>query len=126
MRNLAPQIGLFFLAGLISGCAGAKALSSDPPATGGDAVRGEQVIVQYKCGSCHTIPGIYNAHGVFGPPLNQLALRSIIAGDFPNEPENLVHWIESPTSMKPATAMPDLGLSDQQAREAAAYLETLR
>jgi cytochrome c1 len=52
--------------------------------------------------------------------------RTMIAGDFPNMPENLAHWVQAPTSMKPKTAMPDLGLTDQQARDVAAYLETLR
>jgi cytochrome c1 len=37
-----------------------------------------------------------------------------------------VHWIESPTSMKPKTAMPDLGLTQTQATDVAAYLQTLR
>ncbi len=126
MRSISPQFGLLFLAGLLSGCSGGKALGSYQVATGGNAARGEQVIVQYKCGSCHTIPGIHNANGVFGPPLNEMALRSIIAGEFPNQPETLVRWLRSPTSMKPSTAMPDLGLSEEQARAAAAYLETLR
>lgn len=126
MRTLFQQFGLILVAELLSGCTGGKALRSYHVATGGNVARGEQVIVQYKCGSCHTIPGIHNANGVFGPPLNELSHRSIIAGDFPNEPEILVHWVQSPTSMKPATAMPDLGLSEQQARDAAAYLETLR
>ena len=125
MRILFRQFGLILLAGLLSGCAGGNALSSYPVATGGSAARGEQVIVQYRCGSCHTIPGIHNAEGVFGPPLNELARRSIIAGEFQNDPETLVHWVMSPTSMKPATAMPDLGLSEEQARDVAAYLETL-
>ena len=126
MRVLAPQNGLLLLVSVLSGCTGGKALSSYRVATGGDAARGEQVIVQYKCGSCHTIPGIENARGVFGPPLNHMARRSVLAGDFPNEPQTLVRWVMSPTAMKPETAMPDLGLSETQARDAAAYLETLR
>lgn len=93
---------------------------------GGNPLRGEQIIVQYKCGSCHTIPGIRNARGVFGPPLNDWAFRNIIAGEFPNDPKTLVSWLKSPTSMKPKTAMPDLGLSEEQARDVAAYLDTLR
>jgi cytochrome c1 len=32
----------------------------------------------------------------------------------------------SPQTMKPRTAMPELGLSEQQARDVAAYLYTLR
>ena len=126
MRIPLPLFGLILFSGLLSGCTGDKALSSYQAATGGDAIHGEQVIVQYRCGSCHTIPGIRHAKGVFGPPLNDWARRSIIAGEFPNEPETLVRWVQSPTSMKPATAMPDLGLSEQQARDVAAYLETLR
>jgi cytochrome c2 len=126
MRNLFPQFGFLLFSGLLSGCSGGKALSSYQVATGGNPSRGEQLIVHYKCGSCHTIPTIQNANGVFGPPLNEMARRSIIAGEFPNEPESLVRWVQSPTSMKPATAMPDLGLSEQQARDVAAYLETLR
>ena len=118
--------GLLLAVGLLTGCTGGKVLSSYHVATGGDADRGEQLIVHYKCGSCHTIPGVPHANGVFGPPLNELARRSIIAGDFPNDPENLVQWVQAPTSIKPATAMPDLGLSNKQARDVAAFLETLR
>lgn len=126
MRNLLLPISLLFLAGLLTGCSGGKAVSSYSASTGINIHDGEQAIVQYKCGSCHTIPGIPHANGVFGPPLNAIARRSIIAGEFPNQPEILARWVQSPTSMKPATAMPDLGLSQQQARDVAAYLETLR
>lgn len=72
------------------------------------------------------IPGIRGADGVFGPPLNRMAVRSYIGGLFPNNPANLIRWVMSPHAMKPKTAMPDLGLSDQQARDVTAYLETLR
>lgn len=71
------------------------------------------------------IPGIKNANGLVGPPLYKIALRTYIAGELPNTPENLVHWVEQPTSVKPATDMPDLGLSQQQATDVVAYLETL-
>jgi len=63
---------------------------------------------------------------VFGPPLTSFGDRTYIAGNFPNVPKNLVHWIMAPQMMKPKTAMPDLGLSEQQARDVAAYLYTLR
>jgi cytochrome c len=110
---------------LLSGCLGGEAHPGYPVATGGSADRGRQVMVHYQCGKCHTIPGIRDAHGVFGPPLIAMGSRTVIAGNFPNVPENLVHWVQAPTSMKPKTAMPDLGLTDQQARDVAAYLETL-
>ncbi len=113
-------------AAVLSGCTGGQTLQPYTVGTGGYAHRGQQVMMKYRCGSCHTVPGIRNANGVFGPPLIYMARRTYIAGEFPNQPDNLVHWIMSPTSMKPATAMPDLGLSEQDARDAAAYLYTLR
>jgi cytochrome c len=113
-------------AGSLCGCTGGQATTPYSVALGGSSRPGKQVIAQYKCGSCHTIPGIPHAHGVFGPPLNFLGRRTELAGNFPNTPDNLVRWIQSPQTMKPGTAMPDLGLDEQQARDVAAYLETLR
>jgi cytochrome c2 len=93
---------------------------------GGDAGRGRAVIVDKGCGSCHTLPGIAGAHGLVGPPLSWFSRRTYIAGELPNTPENLVHWVQAPKSVEPNTAMPTLGLNDQQARDVAAYLYTLR
>lgn len=56
----------------------------------------------------------------------QIASRSYIAGNFPNAPATLAHWIQSPQALKPKTAMPDLGVTPDQARDITAYLETLR
>jgi cytochrome c len=112
--------------GLLSGCTGGRVHRSYTIATGGQPNSGQQVIVRYRCGSCHTIPGIRDAHGVFGPPLNSFGRRSMIAGEFPNEPDILVHWVMSPKSLKPRTAMPELGISEQEARDVAAYLYTLQ
>lgn len=111
--------------GLISGCTGGRFTRPYTVAMGGYPGGGRQVIEKYRCGSCHTIPGIPAAHGVVGPPLNFMASRTMIAGNFPNNPANLVHWIMAPQSMKPNTAMPELGLTEKEARDAAAYLETL-
>lgn len=111
---------------LLLGCDAGKERSAYTPEFGGSAQAGKFIIVKYKCGSCHTIPGVQNADGVFGPPLFSIARRSIIAGNFANTPETLEHWIMAPTSMKPKTAMPDLGLSEREARSVVAYLETLR
>ncbi len=94
--------------------------------TGGLAKRGEAVIADKNCGSCHTIPGISGAKGVVGPPLMFFGRRTYIAGQLPNQPDNLVRWIRSPQSVEPDTAMPNLGLTEQQARDVAAYLYQLR
>ena len=52
--------------------------------------------------------------------------RTYIAGELPNTPDNLVVWLKNPRAVEPKTAMPVLGLSDEQARAVAAYLYTLR
>ena len=52
-----------------------------------------------------------------GPPLIYFSRRTFIAGELPNQPKNLVRWVSSPESVNPHTAMPNLGLSEQQARD---------
>jgi cytochrome c len=93
---------------------------------GGHAELGKQAIVAYGCGTCHVIPGIRVAQGLVGPPLTTFARRTYIAGEAPNTPERLVRWIQAPQSIEPGTAMPDLGVTEQQARNIAAYLYTLK
>ena len=93
---------------------------------GGDAGRGEHAIGKFGCGSCHVIPGIREAKGMVGPPLTSFGRRTYIAGEVSNTPEHLIVWIEVPQSIEPGTAMPNLGVSDQEARDIAAYLYTLR
>ena len=92
----------------------------------GDARRGAIVIGQSQCGSCHSIPGVPNANGLSGPPLTHFASRTIIAGVIANTPEGLIAWLRAPQAAVPGNAMPDMDLSEQRARDAAAYLETLR
>ena len=60
-----------------------------------------------------------------GPPLFYLGQRTMIAGELPNTADNLAHWIEHPKQVNPNTAMPDLGLSEDQAYDIAAYLYSL-
>jgi cytochrome c1 len=47
------------------------------------------------------------------------------AGELPNTTENLVKWVRFPRSVEAHTAMPAVGLSEQQAKDVAAYLYTL-
>lgn len=95
------------------------------PTVGGNPHAGVKVMESYGCGACHTIPGVHAAYGDIGPPLAALGRRTMIAGEMPNTPDNLVHWLEDPPSIENGTAMPKLGLTDQQARDVAAYLYTL-
>ena len=107
-------------------CVRDNEVSLDRRVEGGDARRGRQQIVAYGCGSCHTIPGITGANGMVGPPLTSWSQRRIIAGEIANTPDNLVYWITVPQSIEPGVAMPNLGVSDGQARDIAAYLYTLK
>lgn len=110
----------------LSGCSGGSTTRSYSVALNGNARQGKEVIQAYGCGACHIIPGIYDARGLVGPPLTYFGERTMIAGELPNVPSNLVRWVENPVSIEPHTAMPDLGLSETQAEDVAAYLYTLR
>lgn len=92
---------------------------------GGEPERGRHAIVAYGCGSCHVIPGVPAAEGRVGPSLADVAERTFVAGRVPNEPAALVRWIRDPQSVDSLTAMPDLGVTEPDARDIAAYLYTL-
>lgn len=89
---------------------------------GADAGRGRAAIVRHGCGACHVIPGIRTARGRVGPQLVDFANQMYVAGVLANVPENLVRWLQDPRGVDPLTAMPDLGVTEQEARDMAAYL----
>jgi hypothetical protein len=43
----------------------------------------------------------------------------------PNVPEDLVRWLQYRQQLDPLSAMPDLGMTEKDARDTAAYLYTL-
>ncbi len=91
----------------------------------GDIPAGRTLIDANGCGTCHIIPGIDGAQGLVGPPLNHMARRSIIAEIMQNTPSNMVSWLLAPQQVVPGNAMPDLGLSEEEALDVTAYLYTL-
>jgi cytochrome c len=94
--------------------------------TGGNPDRGRAAIHRYGCSSCHTIPGIPEADALVGPSLDRIASRTYIAGVLTNTPGNLVRWITDPPAVDAKTAMPNLHVSDDDVRDIACYLYTLR
>ncbi|MBV9612666.1 MAG: c-type cytochrome [Acidobacteriaceae bacterium] len=94
--------------------------------TGGNIVRGAQMITYYGCGSCHIIPGISGASGLAGPPLSGIANRIYIAGVLQNTPVNMMRWIENPKAVDEKTVMPNLGVTHKDAADIAGYLYTLQ
>lgn len=102
--------------------------SDDPahPAPAGDAGRGRALMQTYGCGSCHTIPGVPGARAVVGPPLWGMADRGYIAGVLPNTEADMIRWLRNPPAINARTVMPDLGVTQGDARDMAAYLSSLR
>jgi cytochrome c2 len=90
----------------------------------GDPAAGAAAIRKYGCGTCHTVPGIRGADATVGPPLDHYARRVYVAGVVPNTPDDLVRWIQYPRQVDPRTAMPDMGVTKEDARDIAAYLYT--
>ncbi len=107
-----------------AGC-GRKMESSLAKRAGGDPTRGKTAMRRYGCGACHTIPGVDGANGKVGPSLEGAGTRAYIAGVLPNVPEYMVRWIQHPQSVDWRKAMPEMGVTDSDARDMAAYLYTL-
>ncbi len=94
--------------------------------TGGDPDRGRAAIGRLGRGSCHAIPGVRGADALVGPSLDRIASRTYIAGVAVNTPENMLRWLRDPPGVDPLTAMPNLHLTEPDARDIAGFLATLR
>lgn len=123
MSRIVQSVVLMLLALAPAGCGRAQSQGAQNIGNAGD---GAAVIAKLGCGACHNIPGIPDAVGRVGPPLDNIGVRTIIAGLLPNTPDNLVHWLRAPQSVVPGNAMPNMELDDHDARDVAAYLYTLR
>ena len=102
----------------------APVTSAEPPPP--DVERGRQALYQHACTACHVIPGVVGSDVHVGPPLKGIARRQFIAGTLPNSPDNMARWIVHTQQVKPGTAMPQLGVAEQDARDMAGYLATLK
>lgn len=93
---------------------------------GADLQRGRAAVVAHGCGACHVIPGVRGANARVGPRLIGIAEQGYIAGVLPNSPANIMLWIQDPQGVNPRTAMPDLGVTEEEARDIAAFLYSIR
>lgn len=94
--------------------------------TGGSAAYGKAAIQRHGCGACHVIPGVSGGDGQVGPSLAGVATRTELAGRLANTPPNMRLWLRHPQQVVPGNGMPDMPLSEQEARDISAYLYTLR
>lgn len=88
--------------------------------------RGQRLLTQYQCGSCHAIPQVPASRRLNGPSLEAFGKRSYIAGHLPNRSDTLAQWIMSPQSLVLDSPMPNMGVSLTDARDMAAYLGALQ
>ncbi len=70
---------------------------------------------KYGCNGCHSIDG---QGGVVGPPLDRAGFRL--------NDTWIYRWIKYPQIMKRKTRMPNLGITDEDAKAITMYLGTLR
>ncbi|WP_161141904.1 cytochrome c oxidase assembly protein [Propylenella binzhouense] len=124
-RSMPTLAALIACAALLGGCGEGTEASSEAGGIG-NVQRGAALISQFGCPACHTIPGIAGADGLVGPPLTKMGRRGYVAGVLRNTPENMTRWIRRPQAIVPGNAMPDMGISEDQARDITAYLYTLR
>ncbi len=114
---------LLVCAALASGCAKEKPASR---VAGGDPERGRLLVQQYQCAACHFIPEVQGPNGDAGPSLQSMGRMSYIAGSIPNQPENMIRFLQNPPAVKPGTLMPALGISNDEARHMAAFMYSLK
>ena len=61
-----------------------------------------------------------------GPSLATIGARLYLAGRLTNTPDHLIEWIRHPQAVEPGNVMPDLAVTEADARDIAATLYTLR
>jgi cytochrome c1 len=124
--NLRTVLVLVVLVAAAVACRHDEAFEQARMLTGGEPQRGPAAIGRYGCGSCHEIPGVRGATGTVGPPLTRIASRTYLGGRVANSPADMMRWIRHPQDIERGTAMPDMNVSEQDARDITAYLYTLR
>lgn len=95
------------------------------PMVQADPAAGLAVIKEAGCAACHQIPGVAWPAGRSGSNLAGFGAQPLIVGRLPNQPDVLIRWLIDAPSLDPGTAMPPMPLTQDQARDVAAYLYTL-
>jgi cytochrome c len=123
---MGSKIPVLLLALLLGACGESSVERNARQLTGGDPGHGLVLVRRYGCNACHVIPGLSGARGQVGPPLQGIAARVYLAGRLRNTPQNLMLWIRDPQGVSKGTAMPNMGVTEQDGRDLAAFLYTLQ
>jgi cytochrome c oxidase subunit II len=96
-------------------------------AQGNQYAAGEKLFTAKGCVACHSLYAVNAPKGMVGPNLANVGARShIAAGTLKNTDENLAHWIRDPQGIKKGVLMPNLGVSEADAKTLAAFLRAHR
>jgi cytochrome c oxidase subunit 2 len=96
---------------------------SPAPAPGNLYATGEKLFTSKGCLACHSLVAVNAPKGMVGPNLANVGARSYIAaGMLKNTDENLARWIRDPQGIKKGVLMPNLGVSEPDARALVAFL----
>lgn len=125
-RRLQWLFGVLALVLVVTGC-GIMSGSEDARVeeTGGNIERGEELVRANGCLVCHSVSGTSSVMNGYGPDLDGFANNRLIGGEIENTPENLIQFLQSPQSVVPGTAMPTIGLTEEEARDIASWLYSL-
>ncbi|HEX7056117.1 MAG TPA: cytochrome c oxidase subunit II [Bacilli bacterium] len=94
-----------------------------PASISADAKQGEEIFKKKQCIACHAITP--DQIGT-GPNLAGFGDRQVVAGFRPHTAEWIEKWVKNPQEVKPGTLMPNLGLTDDEAKQVAKYLLELK
>ncbi len=90
---------------------------------GPEYAKGEKLFMTKGCMGCHSLQAVKAPKGLIGPNLANVGARShIAAGWLENTDQNLERWIRNPQTVKKGVLMPNLGVTEDEARALRAYL----
>jgi cytochrome c oxidase subunit II len=86
-------------------------------------VAGEKLWTAKGCLACHALNAVDAPKGMVGPNLANVGARSYLAaGTLKNTDENMARWIRDPQAIKKGVLMPNLGVTEEEARALVAFL----
>lgn len=89
---------------------------------GGSIERGRDLMRTNGCVACHSVSGVPSVANGYGPDLDGFGGQRLIAGSLDNTPENLVAFLMNPGEVVEGTNMPNVGLTEEEARDIASWL----
>lgn len=107
--------------------AGDSARAEPAPSQNPEVAQGQKLFLMKGCVGCHGLVAYNAPKGLLGPNLANVGARTYIAaGTLKNTDENLTHWIRFPQDVKHGVLMPNLGVTETEAKALVAFLRTHR